>query len=216
METDKIVIVHLRRPGRYDARNDPFWEFGSFGITGCHKDNLLNPKKVHELEGVRLAFAQGGKKGFKLVFLSPCISTVKHSKVAETRWQPASMPLRYDQAPTLVANNGTMMGGMRKALQGVNRPTWEAKFSSRFRSRREPVNQDFPELAKQITTEFAGCYKRAKENDAVARTYEEALPWRIERADRQRQETYERKLDEAGGVVAKKNWSRPCNSKKRC
>jgi hypothetical protein len=213
METDKIVIVHLRRPGRHDARNDPFWEFGSFGITGCHKDNLLNPKKIHELEGVRLAFAQGGKDGFKLVFVTPRISTVKHRKVAETRWQPAPMPLRYDQAPTLVANDGTMMGGMSKALRGVNRSTWEAKFSSRFRSRREPINQDFPELAKQIATEFARHYKRAQENGAVARTYDEALPWRIERSDHQRQETYERKLDEAGGVVAKKKWG---SSKPRC
>lgn len=215
METDKIVIVHLRRPGRHDARNDPFWEFGSFGITGCHKDNLLNPKKIHELEGVRLAFAQGGKKGFKLVFLSPRISTVKHREVAETRWQPASMPLRYDQAPTLVANNGTMMGGMRKALQGVKRPTWEAKFSSRFRSRREPINQDFPELAKQIATEFVGHYKRAKVNGAEARTYDEALPWEIEEPDRKRQETYERKLDQAGGVVPKRTLG-SCSSKKRC
>ena len=210
MGTDKIVIVHLRRPGKNDARNDPFWEFGSFGITGCHKDNLLNPKKIHELEGVRLAFAQGGRDGFKLVFLTPRISTVKHRRVAETRWQPPLMPLRYDQAPTLVANDGTMMGGMRQALHGVNRPTWEAKFSSRFRSRRNPVNEDFPQLAEQIATEFARHYKRAKENGAVARTYDEALPRNIESPDRQRQETYERKLGEAGGVVGS------CDPKKHC
>jgi len=215
METDRIVIVHLRRPGKDDARNDPFWEFGSFGITGCHKDNLLNPKKIHELEGVRLAFAQGGKDGFRLVFVTPRISTVKHRKVAETRWQPAPMPLRYDQAPILVANDGTMMGGMSEALQGANRSTLEAKFSSRFRSRREPINQDFPELAKQIATEFARHYKRAKGSGAVARTYNEALPWNIEEPDRQRQETYERKLDEAGGVVPKKKWGL-YSSKKHC
>jgi hypothetical protein len=213
METDKIVIVHLRRPGKHDPRNDPFWEFGSFGITGCHKDNLLNPKKIHELEGVRLAFAQGGKDGFKLVFVTPRISTAKHRKVSEARWQPASMPLRYDQAPTLVANDGTMMGGMREALQGADRSTLEAKFSSRFRSRREPINQDFPELAEQIATEFARHYKRAKESGGVARKYDEALPWKIDGPDRQRQETYERKLDEAGGVITKQKWGSP---KKRC
>lgn len=105
------------------------------------------------------------------------------------------------------------MGGMREALQGVNRPTSEAKFSSRFRSRREPINQDFPELAEQIATEFARHYKRAKGSGALARTYDEALPWKIEGPDRQRQETYERKLDEAGGVVAKR---KSCSSKKRC
>jgi hypothetical protein len=216
METDRIVVVHLRRPGKHDPRNDPFWEFGSFGITGCHKDNLLNPKKIHELEGVRLAFAQGGKDGFKLVFVTPRISTVKHRKVAETRWQPALMPLRYDQAPVLVANDGTMMGGMMEALQRVNRSTLEAKFSSRFRSRREPINENFPELAEQIATKFARHYKQAKKNGAVARTYDEALPRKIEEPDRQRQETYEGKLDEAGGVIAKKKWGRSCSSKKRC
>ena len=210
---DHIVIVHLRRPGKNDPRNDPFWEFGSFGITGCHRDNLLSPKKIHELEGVRLAFAQGGRKGFRLVFVTPRISTVKHRIVAETRWQPAPMPLRYDQAPVLVANDGTMMGGMKETLQGVDRSTWEAKFSSRFRSRRGPINQDFPELAEQIATEFARHYKRAKETGGVARTYDEALPWKIIEPDRQRHETYERKLDEAGGVVAKKKWG---DSKKRC
>jgi hypothetical protein len=215
METDKIVIVHLRRPGKHDPRNDPFWESGSFGITGCHKDNLLNPKRIHELDGVRLAFAQGGKGGFKLVFLTPPISTVKHKKVAETKWQPALMPFRYDQAPILVANDGTMMGGMKKALRGVNRPSWEAKFSSRFRSRRRPINEDFPKLAEQIATDFARRYKRAQENGAVARTYDEALPRKIEKPDRQRQETYEGKLDEAGGIVEKKKQGscglrRPC------
>jgi hypothetical protein len=215
MATDKIVIVHLRRPGTDDKRNDPFWEFGSFGITGCHKHNLMNPERIHELDGVRLAFAQGGEDGFKLVFLTPPISTVKHKKVAETRWQPASMPLRYNQAPIVVANNGTMMDGMKKALQGVNRSTLEAKFSSRFRSRRNPINEDFPELAQQIVREFARRYKRAKENHAVAQTYDEALPRNIEAPDRQRHETYERKLDEAGGVVAKKKWG-SCSSRKHC
>jgi hypothetical protein len=215
MAADKIVIVHLRRPGRDDPRNDPFWEFGSFGITGCHRDNLLNPKKIHELEGVRLAFAQGGKAGFKLVFLTPRISTVKYRKLAETRWQPPSMPLKYDEAPILVSNDGTTIRGMQDALRGVDRPTPEAKFSSRFRSRRNPINDDFPELAKQIAAEFALRYKQAKRNSGVALTYDEALPWAIQAPDRQRQETYERKLDEAGGVLARKKLG-SSNSKRRC
>jgi hypothetical protein len=215
MATDKIIIVHLRRPSANDKRNDPFWELGSFGITGCHTDNLLNSKKIHELEGVRLAFVQGGKNGFKLVFLTPRISIIKHKRLAETRWQPASMPIKYDQAPILVANDGKMIRGMQEALRGVDRSTPEAKFSSRFRSRRNPVNDDFPELAAEIAAEFARYYKQAKVNGAVARTYDEALPRTIEAPDRQRQETYERKLDEAGGVVAKKKWD-SCSSKRRC
>jgi hypothetical protein len=190
MESDKIIIVHLRRPGTNDSRNDPFWEFGSFGITGCHGVNLLNPKRVHELEGVRLAFAQGGRNGFKLLFLTPCISIVKHKTYSEAKWQPAAMPMKYDEAPVLVANDGRMMRGMREALRGVNRTTLESRFSSRFRSRRNPLNDDFPDLAEQIAAEFDVGYKRAKKNGFLAKTYDEALPWRIKAPDRERQETY--------------------------
>jgi len=215
MECDKILIVHLRRPGTNDSRSDPFWEFGSFGITGCHRDNLLNPKKVHELEGVRLAFAQGGPNGFKLVFLTPGISIVNHKTRSEARWQPAAMPLKYDEAPVLVANNGTMMRGMHEALRGVKRSTLESKFSSRFRSRRIPLNDDFAELAEQIVAEFDLWHTQAKRKGSLSKTYDEALPWRIKAPDRQRQETYQRKLDEAGGVLAKKNWV-SSKAKKKC
>lgn len=213
MAADKIVIVALRRPRKRDRRDDPFWEFGSFGITGCHKDNLLNPKKLRELQGVKLAFAQGGKGGFRLVFLTPPISLVRHRKVAEARWRPAEMPLRYDQAPILVANGGTMMDGMSEALRDVERSTLEAKFSSRFRTRRNPINEDFPELAEQIEAQFARHYTQAKENGGMARTYDEALPWKIDAPDRDREDTYARQLDEAGGVTAKKKCGSPSSKK---
>ena len=39
MEQPPVFIVHLRRPKKNDPeemRSDPFWEFGSFGCTGCH------------------------------------------------------------------------------------------------------------------------------------------------------------------------------------
>lgn len=40
---EKIFIVHLRQPSNNadEKRSDPFWEFGSFGLTGCHCKNLL-------------------------------------------------------------------------------------------------------------------------------------------------------------------------------
>jgi hypothetical protein len=107
------------------------------------------------------------------------------------------------------------MSGIKKALQEVNRSTWEAKFSSRFRSRRSSVNRDFPELAEQIAREFTLHHKRAKENGILAEKYDEALPWKIEAPDRQRQETYERRLDDAGGIVATKRKG-SCSSKKHC
>ena len=39
MAMPNVFFVHLRRPNRSDPdeqRDDPFYEFGSFGCTGCH------------------------------------------------------------------------------------------------------------------------------------------------------------------------------------
>jgi hypothetical protein len=58
-----VVLVLLRRPNRSnprEMRSDPFWEFGSFGCTGCHTTNLMNIRRADELAGVRFGFAQGG------------------------------------------------------------------------------------------------------------------------------------------------------------
>lgn len=199
--TDSIVVVILRRPGKNDPRNDPFWEFGSFGLTGCHKDNLLHPKNARELDGVRLAFAQGGKDGFKLVFLTSPISTRHHTHRCEARWEPALMPFKYESAPVLVANSGQMIGGMKEALSGVRRTTNEAKFSSRFRSRKRPLNEEFRQLAEHIISEFDSLYATAREKGTLAKTYDQVLPWPIDCPDRQREDTYGKLLDEAGGLL---------------
>lgn len=109
VELERVVVVHLRRPNRDDPRemrSDPFWEFGSFGCTGCHRRNLMNPRRIHELEGTRLAFAQGGPKGFRLVLLTPPVEVVRHRDRCELRWEPARMPFRYDSAPLLVDAEG--------------------------------------------------------------------------------------------------------------
>jgi hypothetical protein len=42
--SNQVFVVMLRRPRKNDRRSDPFWEFGSFGCTGCHGKNLLHPK----------------------------------------------------------------------------------------------------------------------------------------------------------------------------
>lgn len=43
MRDERVIVVHLRRPkNASDMRDDPFWEFGSFGITGCHAHDLRN------------------------------------------------------------------------------------------------------------------------------------------------------------------------------
>src|ERR1022692_741575 len=88
-EVSSVIIVHLRRPGsRNDKRSDPFWEFGSFGITGCHERNLLSLRNAEKLDGVRLAFAQGGPKGTRLVHLTPPVKIIPHQHYIEAQWSP--------------------------------------------------------------------------------------------------------------------------------
>jgi hypothetical protein len=69
MTEPKVYIVHLRRPKSArvepnERRDDPFWEFGSFGCTRCHSDNLMHPKHAKELDEARLAFVKAGKTAF--------------------------------------------------------------------------------------------------------------------------------------------------------
>ena len=45
VEPLRVFFVVLRQPrSKEDLRSDPFWEYRSFGRTGCHGRNLLNPK----------------------------------------------------------------------------------------------------------------------------------------------------------------------------
>lgn len=144
-----VLIVMLRRPvlsRPNEMRSDPFWEFGSFDCTGCHRRNLLSPRRAKELEGKRLAFAQGGPNGIRLVHLTPSISVVHHSIGCELRWWPHEMPLKYSAAPTIIDNREvTDTPAILRALGGVRRSTPVAKFASKFRSRREPVELDLAE-----------------------------------------------------------------------
>src|SRR6476660_8010360 len=93
----RVVVVILRQPSRAitERRDDPFWEFGSFGCTGCHGRNLMNPKRAHELNGARLAFVQGGPFGFRLVHVTEEIWMVPIGAGFEARWPTGQMPLEY-------------------------------------------------------------------------------------------------------------------------
>lgn len=188
--TDRVVIVHLRQPKRHDPnemRSDPFWEFGSFGCTGCHAANLMNPRRIDELEGVRLAFAQGGRLGFRLVMLTPPVQVVHHRQRCELRWTPARMPARYEAAPLLVDNHGhSDIPSIRELLDDMNRPTWEGRFSSGFRSRREP-------LPHKAAVELCRVYETFRRNapaSLIADRYEQALPYQPNVIDRHRRRTY--------------------------
>ena len=193
----EIILTVLRQPRADDPteqRSDPFWEFGSFGITGCHGRNLLHPRRAHELAGKRLAFAQGGPEGFRLVYLTPPVRIRNRGEVCEVTWTPPLMPLRYAAAPLLINNAGeTATPSLIRELEGVSRHTWSGRFASKFRSRREPVPAD-------LASELEQCMRQAVEDDApMATSYIDALPAPPPSIDRARYETYTALLSAAGG-----------------
>lgn len=178
----RLFIVMLRRPRRNDARADPFWEFGSFGCTGCHGKNLLHPKNCMIRDGDRLAFVQGGHQGVRLLLVTPPIKRIDHpggspKGCVELRWDSDRKPFRYNCAPPLFESPAPGRVGLfprlANSLANTNRSTIDAKFASRFRARTAPLD---PELAREMKAGFNAAGKRAKKSDFIVR-YEEALPW---------------------------------------
>ena len=183
-----VVIIMLRQPKKNnpgETRSDPFWEFGSFGCTGCHRRNLLSPKRAKELAGMRLAFAQGGPEGIKLVHLTPPVSVVRHSIGFELKWAPAEMPLTYKSAPIIVDNGKhSDAKAILHEIKGVYRSTPVGKFASKFRARREPVDL---ELARELERAYKKCRRR---KGAIAKHYKDAMPYDSPKVDPRRGQTY--------------------------
>lgn len=196
----KVIIVLLRRPWRSnpeEKRSDPFWEFGSFGCTGCHRRNILHPKNMNGLAGTRLAFAQGGEDGFRLIFLTPPVEVRLQGRYVETMWMPGKMPFKYYKAPLLINKEGESdFPLIRSFIAGVNCPPWQRKFSSKFRSRKTPLDTD---MATEIIQGFDGEYDSLK-TDMFAVTYVDALPYSPPHVDRSRKETYQYLLAQSQGV----------------
>jgi hypothetical protein len=190
MAEPKVIIVVLRRPNLAcpdEMRTDPLWEFGSFGCTRCHTRNLMNPRKIHLLRGARLAFAQGGYEGFKLVHLTPPIEVISHSDFAEAKWSPVNMPFKYAKAPLLIHNSGSSdFPRVRRFIERANCSSWEAKFACKFRARRAALDTDIAEEIIEVFEQKANT-KRA---DLFASTYIEALPYPPPRIDNDREQTY--------------------------
>lgn len=184
-----IIIVHLRQPRRRKAsesRSDPFFEFGSFGCTGCHRRNLMNPRRAYELEGARLAFAQGGRGEFRLVLLTPPIRIRHHKDRCEAVWKPTT-PMKFGVAPLLIDNDGnTDFGGLVSTFSNVDRESFCGRFSSAFRTRRKP-------LEPKIGTELTRVWNR-RINDAItsdfAQTYNQTMPFDPPKIDNDRANTY--------------------------
>ncbi len=188
MTEPKVFFVHLRRPGSDDPRDDPFYEFGSFGCTRCHSRNLMHPDHAEELRGARLAFIQGGHLGSRLVFLTPPIMVTQWKNNCEATWKPLEMPFKYPVAPVIVSNDGPSDFKKIKMLAHTSRsPSDESRLSSMFRSRKKPLP---PELAHEVVEVYERL-RAAAPDSAIALTYDEALP-KVTRTNRNRKATHQR------------------------
>lgn len=188
-EKPPVYIVHLRRPNNRDEnekRSDPFWEYGSFGCTTCHRANLLSEKHASLLTGARLAFAQGGKNGFRLVYLTAPVTVHPIGSSFEVRWEPRDMPFRYGDAPLLVSNDQSSDVPALLDFVGIaKRSTPMGAFSSRFRSCATPLD-------KRIATQLVRVYEKARQlasRAMLAENYVDALPYSPRNPDTNRKKT---------------------------
>lgn len=186
-----MIVVMLRRPRKNDPRKDPYFEYGSFGLTGCHRTNLLADDAA---AGHRLAFAQGGPSGFRLVMLTPKVGVRSFGDRREVFWLPAEMPLHYEQAPMLIGKGwATDVPELLSLLERVKRSTPEACFASAFRTRKKPVSA-------RVATSITNAWNQAIRDDrARASFYWQALPWRPEVIDEDRLGSYTAIREKAAG-----------------
>ena len=193
MAADRVIIVLLRQPrSDADVRTEPFFEFGSFGLTGCHGTNLLHDEAA---DGARLAFAQGGRREFRLVTLTPPVKVYAWAERREARWKPGAMPLAYAASPLLIDNDGNSdVAGMPALIARVQRETPVAQFASAFRSRKRALG---PAVARQVLA----AWNRATKRSQRAKAYWEALPSEPAEVDLERRATYEELLRKARGDV---------------
>lgn len=177
MNESPVVIVLLRKPRKRredESRSDPFYEHGSFGCTRCHAANVMHPARAGELEGSRIAFAQGGRRQIRLVWLTPPVRVKTHSDRSELIWTPSHQPFRFDAAPVLAHDTlPTDFPRLMDSIRDVKRSTSVAQFASAFRARRKPLDA---EIAREVIDVF----ERARENAApedIAASYVDALPY---------------------------------------
>ena len=198
MNDAPIIIVYLRQPhstNPNESRDDPFWEFGSFGCTGCHRRNLMSMRKLEELRGCRLAFVQGGRGEIRLVYLTPTVDIRYHLHCGEIVWQPPEMPFAFTSAPVLINNDcQSDVPSVVDLLINVNQSTPCAKFASKFRSRRTPLPAHIAQELTIVYDQFANLKAQR------ARLYVDALPYEPPKPDRDRRTTYKELVSLANAV----------------
>lgn len=193
-----LYLVFLRQPRAaktLDKRSDPFWEFGSFGLTGCHSRNLMHPKNVHRLNGQDIGFIQtgffGGVRGVRIVNIVTVESVVCHLDVCEVKWDPTNLPFKFSSSLLLLDNNGYYLSeDLKKMVNSVNRQTPVAKFSSKFRTRSFPVPEN---VKNDILLNFGALKKQSKAEDIVD-FYWQAIGREPPVLDQDRSKTYEELL----------------------
>lgn len=170
-----IYTVYLRQPaGLHDRRCDPFWEFGSFGSTGCHSSNLLHPRRSPLTAGDRLVFLQGSRGEVRAIAMTPPIHVGGQSSRLEALWDLKYRPLPYAQAALFIDNAGrTDFPSLLPMLDGVRRNTPCSAVGSKFRSRCRPVD---PALAAEIAVWFDKSHSQVSNYfDAICHSDD---PWR--------------------------------------
>lgn len=192
-----FYLILLRQPrakSTGDMRRDPFWKFGSFGLTGCHNKNLLHPKNIELLRGQSVGFVQGGKDGFKLVNLIHDIIPSPHNSKCEINWKNKEMPFKYENAPKIIDNLGNSdFPQIKSFIKEVNRNTWMGKFGSKFRT----YSKKLPE---KISNEFFKVFQsslRESSPDDFAKFYYEAINRTPPVIDKNREASYRQLLEEA-------------------
>lgn len=141
-------VAYLRQPRSLDdRRDDPFWEFGAFGLTGCHS-NLLRAL----CSGARVLFVQGGRQEIRAVGLTPPIEVIRRARCVHIRWDMDYRPIPFGSAPLLIDNAlQTDFPAIRRLIEGVARTTACGRAGSRLRARVEPLDC---ELQEQIAAYF--------------------------------------------------------------
>lgn len=188
LDAPRVIVVYLRRPHAAvdERRDDPFWEFGSFGCTRCHCRNLLNPRRSSELRGSHFAFVQGGNDGCRLVYVTPPISVRSVGGISEAIWSPAEMPFTYASAPTVIDNYGRSdVPLLADMAHGVRKPTPVSRFASAFRTRRQA-------LAGEVGAQVLSAYQKFRAGPGhVAARYEQAMPYPPPRIEHDRASRYQ-------------------------
>lgn len=218
MAAPKLFFVHLRRPvsaskNENERRDDPFYEFGSFGCTGCHKSNLLHQHNAEKLVGARLAFVQGGSCGSRLVLLTPPITVMECQDRCVAIWVPIKKPFKYSHAPILASNDGRSdFLKIKKFALKARGTTIEGKLTSRLRTRAKELPLD---LANHVIEIYERMRAAAKPS-AFASKYYETLPYLPPCPDENRRATYLNKLKELSGDGDRAKPSTLSNRKRRC